>query len=466
MLRSRDFMDYWRSIPERITDFRSAIINYEFAFTKHFAELGYKWDVYCHTDELMTDNPKINLSPYHYCSYELVKEKRCPVLKRKLFTGEAIDGRFTDKSDLKKTFSFIEQHTEYDCDLMWQHILRVYPIGDVIDSLQMYELLEGKEQSGRKECKAVRIIDNFENVIQSIYQVPDVGTDDNAEYTFFVSLQVDSKKPHRLFCAEKDCVVENLLANKEYVSAIVALFEGNPRLGVLVPPINTFGKIKYSIRKEWQDAVFAEKITQKFGLEVPLKQEAPIHAVNAFWCRSSILDDALLNELKGDSTGTVMQMIPLFAQRTGYYTKILINQEYVAGHLVNLQGLLRDICNMSGSGSEWDKDGDMDMEQMQDVIYRQRIAEFIKNKKHVYVYGAGQLACRMVKIMGEIREPDGIVVSDTNGNVDSICGCEVKCIDEIAYDDCSFIVAVGKKNNQVIGDKLRYMGVSDYLLLE
>lgn len=466
MLHSQDFMDYWQSISEKITDFRSAIINYEFAFTRHFAELGYKWDVYCHIDDLVTDNPKINLSPYHYCSYELVKEKRCPVLKRKLFTGEAIDGGLTDKSDLRKAVSFIEHYTEYDCDLIWQHILRVYPIGDVIDSMQMYEVLAGKRQGGIKENMAVRIIDNYGSVIQSINQVTDVVVDESAEYTFFVSLKEDNTEPHRLYCAQRDCVVENLFADKAYVSAIVELFEKNPRLGVIIPPINTFGKIKHSIRRQWQNAVFAENIAQKFGLKIPIKQDAPIHIINAFWCRSNILDDALIKELKGDNTGTVMQMIPLFAQQKGYYTKVSVNLEYIAGYLTNLQGLLRDILDISDFVSDQDGNDNMNMEQMQDAIYRQRIAEFIQNKEHVYVYGAGQLACRVVKIMGEIRKPDGIVVSDTNGNAGIVCGCKVMCVDEIVHNDCSFIVAVGKKNNQYIEKKLRDMGQNDYLLLK
>lgn len=466
MLHSQDFIDYWQTISDKITDFRSAIINYEFAFTEHFSKLGYKWDVYCHIDKLVTENPKKNLSPYHYYSYELIKEKKCPVLKRKLFTGEVIDGRFTDKSDLRRAVSYIEQHTEYDCDLMWQHILKVYPIGDIIDSMQMYELMDQKERKNTKEHNHIRIIDNHGNVMQYINLDSDIITDDDAEYTFFVSLEENETEPHRLYCAERDCVVENLFVDKMYVSSILELFKKNPRLGLMVPPLSTFGKIKYSIRKEWQSAALVEKIKQKYDLKVPMKQEAPIHAIHAFWCRSSILDEDILNELKEDKTGTVMQMMPLFVQQKGYYTKALINQEYIASYLVNLQELLRGVCNMSSFIIDQDSSGDMNIEQMQDAIYRQRIAEFIKNKEHVYIYGAGQLACRMIKIMSKIKKPDGIVVSDTNGNTRNICGLGVMCIDEIVHENCSIIVAVGKKNNRVIEGKLRDMKIYDYLLLE
>ena len=349
---------------------------------------------------------------------------------------------------------------------MWQHILRIYPIGDVLESMQMYEMFVGKGCSGVKAQKAVKIISNNRDITQYTCSTDNVVIDDNAEFTFFISLKEDIQEPFRLYCAERDCILENLFADKEYVAAIVELFERDSRLGVLIPPVNTFGKIKYSIRKECPDATLAERIIQNFDLKVPMKQEASIHIIHAFWCRSSILSEDLINELKNDNSGTVMQMMPLFAQQRGYYTKILINQEYVAGYLMNMQGLLRDIFNVAGFVSDWNQNGDMNMEQMQNATYRKKITEFINNKEHVYIYGAGQLACRTVKIMCEIRQPDGIIVSDTNGNANSICGCNVMCADEVVYDNCSVIVAVGKKNSRIIEEKIKHLGVQDYLVLE
>ncbi len=466
MLHSQDFKGYWREIPERITDFRSAIINYEFAFTRYFSDKGYKWDVYCHTDELVTEYPKINLSPYHYCIYKLIKEKGCPVLKRKLFTGDAIDGRFTDKSDLRQAISYIRKHTDYDCDLMWQHILRAYPIGDVIEGAQLYELLEAGHKSDLTECCAVRVIDYHGIIASHIVPIVDVITDDSAKYTFYVSVEANYMEPYRLYCAEVDCVVQNMFADRAYVSSIVELFEQDTRLGVLVPPISTFGKIKRSVMKEWQNADLAEDFIKRYDVRVPMKQEAPIHAIHAFWCRSNILNDKIVDELREDSTGTVMQLMPLLAQQKGYYTKVLINQEYAACQLANLQGLLRDFCGMSYFTSRRDGNSDMDIEQMRDTVYMRRITEFVRNKEYVYIYGAGQLACRMVKIMEEMRKPDGIVVSDTNGNVRNLCGYEVMCIDKIRHTNCSIIVAVGKKNNLIIENKLRQADIHDYLLLE
>lgn len=101
MLNSRDFSDYWNEIPNKITDFRSAILNYEFTFTKYFSDRGFKWAVYCDTDRYITNNPKNNLSPYHYCSYNLIKNG-CPWLKESflqviLLTADIVTGLICGK---------------------------------------------------------------------------------------------------------------------------------------------------------------------------------------------------------------------------------------------------------------------------------------------------------------------------------------------------------------------------------
>lgn len=36
LAHSGDFLEYWRTVAGKVTDFRSAIINYEFAFTGIF----------------------------------------------------------------------------------------------------------------------------------------------------------------------------------------------------------------------------------------------------------------------------------------------------------------------------------------------------------------------------------------------------------------------------------------------
>lgn len=62
MLKSDDFKEYWESRPE-IKKYSDAIGKHEAVFTRHFDELGYKWDVYSDTRDCMdyTDLPIISM---------------------------------------------------------------------------------------------------------------------------------------------------------------------------------------------------------------------------------------------------------------------------------------------------------------------------------------------------------------------------------------------------------------------
>ena len=457
MAHSHDFSEYWRKITEKVTDFRSAILNYEFAFTQYFADRGYKWEVYCHTGDLITDNPKFNLSPYHYCSYDLIKEEKCPVLKRKLFTGDFIEGRFCDESDLRKAISYIAENTDYDIDLIWSHVLRIYNVKDIIKSMKMLEVIDVENDSFENNT-CVRIIDNLGTVIKDDFVNPDKG-----EYTVFISLERNAKTPATVFWAERDCIIENLLCSRTYIEKVGELFKMYPRLGVVVPPVQTFGKISDSLGEKWKNEKIAIEIAGKYGLSVPIGQEAPIHKINAFGCRSSLLQNDLLNDLKSDRTGTIMQMLPLFAQQKGYYTEIVINKNYAARLLMNMWQITQDIWELYGGDAKAGMN--LDMEEIHDSMYFQKIKDFVKGKNKLYIYGAGQLACRVIKMIENFRKPDGIVVSDKNGNADNVCGYPVCEIGEINARDGSFIVAVGKKNNSAVGKILEAAGVGDCLLL-
>lgn len=451
MLNSRDFSDYWNEIPNKVTDFRSAILNYEFAFTKYFADRGFKWDVYCDTDRYITNNPKNNLSPYHYCSYSLIKNG-CPWLKRKLFTGDFIDGRYCDRSDLRKALDYIAQHTNYDVKLIWLHILRTYPLGNIMESLQLIEFITAGLEPSQEDKAYAKIIYGSDNRLKS---------DKQGKYMLYMSPEADSRRIEPLFHAEKRCVMDNLMLSDEYVAKVVELFERKPMLGVLVPPMKTFGKISKSTERKWKNEKIASEIYEKYRLSVPFGKTAPIHEINAFWCRSDILDEEILHELKNDNTGTMMQMIPIIAQQKGYYTEILMNTDYAAGLLTNMQKMMRDMWEMTLCSS----DRDMDLKEMQDMVYAQKILEFSKGTKKLYIYGAGQLACRVLNMIADIKKPTAIVVSDKNGNAKSILGYPVMEIDEIDVTDASFIIAVGKKNNHFVENKIKTLGITDYLLL-
>ena len=454
MIQSQAFQKYWGTIQDTVTDFRSAIINYEFTFTKYFADRGFRWNVYCHTDDYITENPLLNLSPYHYCSYELIKDKKCPLLKRKLFTGDFVRGQYSDKLDVRRTVSYIENYTDYCIGLMWSHVLRVYPLEKIIEGMQMYEIIDCEFSSNLFDSSRLKVIDARGNVIKSS------SCKDKAEYILFIDIEEDQNSPKALIDAKKRCVIENLALNSGYIANEIELLDDHSRLGVLIPPMNTFGKIGSSLAHRWQENTLVEELRKKYGLSVPMNGNAPIHKINAFICRSKILSQDLLNDLLNDLTGTVMQMIPLFAQQKGYYTEIVVNKNYVPSLVSNIWQVMRDFSELSfGNMKE-----DANIVQMQNELYRQKIEAYTSDKASVYIYGAGQLAYRIIKIVETMCKVAGIVVSDTNGNPEKLSGYPVSCIDEIDTGN-GIIVAVGKKNNNNVVKRLKALQITDYLLL-
>lgn len=457
MLHSSEFVNYWTTISQQVTDFRSAIINYEFAFTEYFQNKGYRWDVYCHTDEYITDCPKLNLSPYHYSSYELIRDKKCPFLKRKLFTGDFIESKYTDKSDLRRAFMYIEECTQYDVDLIWKHILRVYHLGDIMNSLQMYRVINEENILEDKTLDLIQIIDLGDAELEKQQILKDA---EDAPYVLFLNVR-NQKEAQPLKQAKRRCIIENLYPEKGYCAQIVRLFNQFPKLGLLIPPLKTFGVLEYSLEKKWRDEEVAIQLYNENNLQVPFKKEcAPIHEIDGFWCRRELLNDNIIENLKNSYSGTMMQMMPLIAQEKGYYTEIVINKEYVSSHIINLQNVACEIWNSIGIESSMNAD----IESMKDLIFRKKLLSFYDNNRKLYIYGAGQLAYRAIKIIEEFGTIEGIVVSDKNGNPKELGGYCIQSIDDICVDNCSFVIAVGKKNTKTVKNKLTLLGVTDYMI--
>ena len=458
MLHSKEFVNYWNTISEQVTDFRSAIINYEFAFTKYFEEQGYKWDVYCHTEAYDTDQVSLNLSPYHYASYELIKEKKCPFMKRKMCTGDFVNAEYCDKSNVRKAMTYIDKYTEYDIDLIWRHILRVYHIGDLIDGLQMYRVLDEEIVKEDKSTELIRIID-MENVVSEYAcgkqneQVP--------PYTLVVDFR-NLEEIEPLKQARKSCVIDNLFPYEGYGCQIVKLFEESPRLGVLIPPLKTFGKLAYSLAQKWENDEIAAQLYQRNELHVPfIKDSAPVHKIDGFLCRSELLNQRVVESLMGEESETMMQMMPLIAQEKGYYTEVLMKKDYVSSYTLNVQNVANKLWKSIGITVE----DDVDLKHMKDMIFRKKVLEFYKNHNNLYVYGAGQLAYRIIKILQEIGQINGVVVSDLTGNESILGGYQVQCIDNIEVERASFIIAVGEKHYKEVTKKLLEIGIEDYLIL-
>lgn len=455
MLHSREFAEYWENIPTQITDFRSAITNYEFAFTKHFEELGFQWDTAVKLPGYDTDNPKLNLSPYHYNSLELIKSGRCPFLKRKLFTGDFVYGKYSDKSDLRRAFEYVKHKTDYDENLIWNYILKKYHLSDIMRSLCLYTDIGADNLNSQKEKQKYRIYDlvsDEKNLMET-----------DEAFVLFLSLKREKDETEALYASRRFAVTENMMADEDYIQNVIRYFSDNPKVGVLIPPINIYGRFSADVQSRWRDEKTVKQLYGKLNLTVPFcEDKASVYGINALWCRKEIIEKNPYAGILEQMDETVLQIIPLIAQQQGYYTEVLQNRDYLKYTLANWQNTISDLWNML----EINCSGTMDIEECETEIIKRKIERFLAEHSYkVYIYGAGERAVRVISVCKNTWNINGIYVSDTKGNAAELLGYPVQSIERFCEnaDNAAFIVTVGERNRDSVINCLKKKGIKTIL---
>ncbi|MBQ7514766.1 MAG: hypothetical protein IJS96_00670, partial [Schwartzia sp.] len=140
LLQAPDFLTYWRERREA-RDFEEAVLRHEAVFTKHFADKGFTYGVYCDTRpwEAGSDVP---VNHYLLSQRRLLRDFRCPVLKRKALTQPRdyyLDHNYGDEP--RQSLAFIAAHTDYDVSLIYRHLLRTRNISDIKETLGLNYIL-------------------------------------------------------------------------------------------------------------------------------------------------------------------------------------------------------------------------------------------------------------------------------------------------------------------------------------
>ncbi len=137
MLSGAFFKARWEELPV-IHSYAEAIGFFEVIFTKEAVEAGFKADVYVNTDDL----EGYTRYPLMMMSDELIIRRKCPVMKQKSFSQNYYD-IITDTigNATADTFRFIDEHTAYDIDLIWENILRIANMDDIKKELHLDYIL-------------------------------------------------------------------------------------------------------------------------------------------------------------------------------------------------------------------------------------------------------------------------------------------------------------------------------------
>ena len=342
---SEEFKDFWKTFPE-IKGYKDAVGKFETVFTKKIEDKGFKWDVYCNSDELegYTYEPMRDYARY------LIEEKRCPIMKKRAFFQDYEEAFSRSGGEtVYEAFNYIDMHTDYDVDMIWETLLRLQNMADIKKRLHLNYILSSHLPINREiESKKVALIVHVyyeelaefcagyaanmpdyvdiyvtapnEEKLKTVKAAFDKLNRTNIDYRvvgnigrdvapFLVGCK-DVIDKYDIICKVHDKKVyqvkpmsiggswgykcfENTLKNRVFIENVIKTFEDNPRLGILTPPVPNHGPYYPTTGKgEWGDNFDATKeLAEQLNINVDMvREKEPIAPLGSmFWFRTKSL---------------------------------------------------------------------------------------------------------------------------------------------------------------------------------
>jgi Lipopolysaccharide biosynthesis protein len=343
MHTSYEFKSYWDNMRE-ITSYDEAISYHEAIFTKDFADKGFKWNVFVDTDDLKETTPY----PLLMTPTELVKNRRCPIIKRRSFFHHTADFlNFTTGEPTLELYEYIRNNIDYDINLIWDNILRTDNQIDIKNAMHLNYVLPTDQSKDVAPDRKIALIMHiyFEDLIDyclryarsmpphtDVYITTDTvkkqrlieeafkelecsrvevllienrGRDVSAllvagkpfVYQYDYVCFVHDKKTKQVVPFSKGdsfsyrCF-ENTLKNRHFVHNVINTFEENPRLGMLSPPPPYHADFYHTIGLEWSNNFDnTRKLAENLGLQIDMREyKEPVAPLGTmFWFRPKAL---------------------------------------------------------------------------------------------------------------------------------------------------------------------------------
>lgn len=350
VLASKAFQSYWNAF-DSTEWFFSDVVRHEQFFTKYLEEAGFTWSAYIDAAEYNSDEPSSNFNHYYYIANELIRDYRCPIIKRKNFVIKHMSMQAGNNGeDIANALKTIETNTSYDTDMIWENILRLYNVTEIKNALHLDYVLPWKQREMEEPAELYKmtaviahlyyeellpfclkylkqvpwkihlyITSSKEGICQEVekamtecgrqnYQVmhiPNKGRDMGA---LFVACK-DILKQYEYVCFVHDKKTkssigpatigksflynmwENMLKSSAYVDNVLNLFTSNRRLGFLAPPQPVHAEFFGSIGMEWHnDYENTMALAEKIGVKANFSPDIPCFALaNVFWCRTKAI---------------------------------------------------------------------------------------------------------------------------------------------------------------------------------
>lgn len=269
---------------------------------------------------------------------------------------------------------------------------------------------------------------------------------------------------------------ENVIATKEYVNNILQMFEGNPDIGMLVPP-EPLG--------ECFAAWYGDAWGPNFNITVQLceelnvvdcnldKDKYPITLGTVFWARTQCLSKLLLKEwtyedfpeepmpVDGTISHAIERIWGYVVQDAGFKVGTVMTTAYAQWSMLFAQNGMRRMYSILR-----DEMGIQNIRQVKNLEKQEDvIKKYFATYNKVYLYGSGVYGRGLLK---RIRQwnllPIGFIVGNgrkMRANVDGLKIYELQEID--LSEDIGIIIAVNYNLQNDIEQDLKAAGFSNFI---
>lgn len=294
------------------------------------------------------------------------------------------------------------------------------------------------------------------------------------EYLCFVHDKKSSHAPYMTVGSSfMDLLWENSIKSGEYIENVLDCFERNPLLGFLSPPKPYLTHYLSLLLGSW--LVNFEEVSRLAScLELNCKMSAnkqPFALGTTFWCRTAALKTLFEHDFKYEDfheepmpvdftiSHAIERIFLYVAQHEGYYSGVMMTDEYASLYAVNLEYMVDTIIPKPY--------GKLDRLRIYDIIdfNIEALVDFCKKYKNIYVYGAGVYAAKCTHTLGEeISQFMGYIVSDGRKAEKTWTKDKIFELSEITpHDDEGIIVALNKENRQMVLPELEKRGFKNFV---
>ncbi|MFF2488803.1 rhamnan synthesis F family protein [Microbacterium sp. NPDC058062] len=390
MFLSEQWASYWRELPEMPSYF-DAVLKHEAMFTEHFTDRGYTADVAYPSADTGFDDASL------FDAGGLI-DAGCPVLRRRPF-GEwppyldrhSVIGRWTlakaarhgypvalamqnlarnvPPRDLNADAGLFDVLTDvagsYDAAnpfriVVTAHIFYEEMTGEMVDLADTlpgaYDLVVTTPTSEKADAIRGLLAERPARGSVEVRVVTNDGRDQSAfligcrdillDHRYDLVVKLHSKKtPQDGFNVGrhfKEQQFDNLLASPGYTSNLLALFQKEPGLGLVYPPMIHIGYPSMG-RGWWSNRPGFEKLAAELGIRVPLDDISPLAPYGSMYiARPEALRPLVQREWRYEDFGGaeayrdgglahILERMPSYAAaELGYHTRTASTTEYVS----------------------------------------------------------------------------------------------------------------------------------------